>query len=542
MLRTLQLYIFRELGKTFVLTGLGLTAVLSMGGGVLNMIRLDEVTVGALLKLMTLVVPVAATLTLPVAAMYSAAATYGRMAADNELVACRSGGINILLLLWPVVLLSMVSAVAMFVCLNFVIPGLVRNIDQIVGADIESIIRQRLTSPGRALPGLDRFRIYADAFDVRSDGPNSRVLLTGVAFLEMTEDEVLRVGTAARVEFLIDRTQNQPRLSGLMSELSYYERKTNRFVDEPEQRLGPVIVPLTLPPRLKFLDLPALLQYRAAPTAWSEIREQMDDYRVAVGRAMAYRHFIRMLETIHRIELPLSAGGSYTLSAAPRDGAIALQVHPDGSIGFSEVTVIERQEKRERITMANSATLEVLPASTLKDCLVQVDLYDNVRAPDFGQSPQSVSSRDTLRLRPAALPASVLAEVDHLTDQDLLSPQLPVAGDPRIARHREQLIGRIGATVRKITGILHQRLSFTVSVFVLGLLAAGLGILFNQSQLLVSVGISMVPGALVVVTIMMGKQLAENPTTAGIGLLVIWGGIVAVALLDAWLLCRKIRR
>ena len=87
---TLQRYIFREMGKTFVLTAIAMTAVLGLGGGVLNMIKLGEVTTAQLFRLMMLILPVAAALTLPVAALFSAASTYGRMSSDNEFVACRA--------------------------------------------------------------------------------------------------------------------------------------------------------------------------------------------------------------------------------------------------------------------------------------------------------------------------------------------------------------------------------------------------------------------------------------------------------------------
>ena len=42
---TLQKYIFREMGKTFILTSIGLVALLGLGGGVVNMMELEGVTV-----------------------------------------------------------------------------------------------------------------------------------------------------------------------------------------------------------------------------------------------------------------------------------------------------------------------------------------------------------------------------------------------------------------------------------------------------------------------------------------------------------------
>jgi len=68
-------------------------------------------------------------LTLPIAALFSAASTYGRLSADNEFVACRSSGINIHVLFMPALVLSLFSALVTFVFINFVIPGMVRNLN-----------------------------------------------------------------------------------------------------------------------------------------------------------------------------------------------------------------------------------------------------------------------------------------------------------------------------------------------------------------------------------------------------------------------------
>ncbi len=92
---TLQKYIFREMGKTFLLTAAALSAILGLGGGVMQTLELGEVTPGQLLNILAIVIPVSGALTLPIAALFSAAATYGRISADNEFVACRSSGINL---------------------------------------------------------------------------------------------------------------------------------------------------------------------------------------------------------------------------------------------------------------------------------------------------------------------------------------------------------------------------------------------------------------------------------------------------------------
>ncbi|MCH7651648.1 MAG: hypothetical protein IIA63_10885 [Nitrospinae bacterium] len=69
-----------------------------------------------------------------------------------------------------------------------------------------------------------------------------------------------------------------------------------------------------------------------------------------------------------------------------------------------------------------------------------------------------------------------------------------------------------------------------------------MGIILRDANVLTAFGISFVPSLLVVVTIIMGRQLAQNEGTATPGLLLIWFGIAAVGLVDAWTLTRILRR
>ena len=122
MLRTLNRYIFREMAKSFLLTTIGLTAVLTTCGGLYNMTQLPNVGLVETLLLMLLVIPMCSSITLPIAALFSAAATYGRLAADNEFVAIRASGITSHRMLIPCVVISLVSGILTFAVFNLVIP------------------------------------------------------------------------------------------------------------------------------------------------------------------------------------------------------------------------------------------------------------------------------------------------------------------------------------------------------------------------------------------------------------------------------------
>ena len=131
----------------------------------------------------------------------------------------------------------------------------------------------------------------------------------------------------------------------------------------------------------------------------------------------------------------------------------------------------------------------------------------------------------------------------EITDSQLLDPEVEVEGAQEFRKKRLRIIGDHQKVVRKITALIHSRMAFSVSVFVLVILAAALGIIFRGAHVLTAFGISFVPSLLVIVTIIMGRQMAQNEGTIGtVGVYTIWAGIALVAAMDVWTLTRALRR
>ena len=89
-MRTLHTYFGRELLKTFGMTAAALTVLIVMGGGVANLFRGEGIGAKEMGIIFALLTPIAITLILPVAALFSATITYGRAALDNEVFVTRS--------------------------------------------------------------------------------------------------------------------------------------------------------------------------------------------------------------------------------------------------------------------------------------------------------------------------------------------------------------------------------------------------------------------------------------------------------------------
>lgn len=525
----MQRYILREMGRIFLLASLALTAMLGLGGGVMNMIELGDVSPAQLLRLLGLVLPVAAALTLPVAALFSAAATYGRIAADNEFIACRSGGINLHVLLLPTALLGLISALTTFAFTNFVIPGMVLNLNEFISADIGSLIQRRLNRPrGITLGG--RFRIHTDHTVIDAKEPN-KVHLHRVVFVEVDGDEWVRFGTAREVSLEFKREQHRVRTAGWMTGLSYYDRKLGQFVEEGEQIIPPNDLPALVPLEIKFLKLGELLRYWHHPDDWREVRSELRRLRMAVGRAMVHQAMWEDWRRDQVIHLRDDQGWfevrSVTAARLPRGGGIEL----------SDVLIDGERRGQSRHYSAKRVIVEVAPGDTLSQSGVRIQAYA-VTAQDSGRT----FERSKATLGPVAIPSELVRRTQQLTDEELLDPTAGWSDDDAIARKQRSATEIQGETIRKIVATLNQRCAFSVSVLVLVVLGAALGIVFRGSHLVMAFGISFVPSLFVIITIVMGKQMAQNSVTYLSGLAVMWAGIVLVAGLDAWILKRVLRR
>lgn len=517
------------MAKAFVLASLALTGVLGFGGGVLEMVKLGEVTPDQLLRLLALLLPLAASLTLPVAALFSAAATYGRLSADNEFVACRSSGINLYVLFVPTLVLSLVSAGVSFGFTNYLVPGMVRNLNEFVRADVGALIQQRLKKPQGITLGKNH-RMHADRSFLDPEDPN-HVILEKVAFVEMDEGEWIRYGTARQIDLTFKRFNRRTRIEGTMWGLSYYDRRQGQFFEESFQTIPGNDLPSMVPLKVKYLELHELFYYWANPTEWASVKEDLDRLRQKVGGYLVYDD----LESLWRKgqkRFTLGKGDLiyqfYSTKAArgPTEGEFVLE----------DVKIEETRGGKKRTLTALSATFELTHAEDIRKAALMVDLRGVTLSDGTTQQ-----KRAKEMLGPIAIDATLLEKVAMFDEGALVSQSKAFANDP-FAKVRAYALESKDSTVRRIIGALSERTAFSVSVFVLVILAAALGIIFRGSHVMVAFGISFVPALFVILSIVMGRQMSHNADTHLLGLIVMWSGIVMVAGIDMWTLKKVLRR
>jgi hypothetical protein len=313
--------------------------------------------------------------------------------------------------------------------------------------------------------------------------------------------------------------------------LSFYDRRAGRFADLAEQSIPPNELPTLLPPQIKFLTLGELFHNWADPSRWHQVADAFARLRTSVGKRLVFDELLADWKDDKKLALS-DAAGQYAVRAAG-----AARLPRDDGVELTGVTVDEERQGRRRTYTAKRATIDLSRGDTFEQSGLRIELFE-VRMRDGTTSVDRVKET----LDPMTLSPQWTHRVAQLSEEELLQAGAAgESGDPLLER-RNRAGDVLGAVVRKIIATIHERMAFSISVFGLVILGAALGIVFRGAHVLVAFGISFVPSLIVIITIVMGRQLACNAATHVVGLLLLWAGIAAVAALDWWTLARVLRR
>ncbi len=543
MIGTLQRYVARELTKTFALTAVGLAMTFSLCGGVVQMIEADVLNAVQFFRIMGFVFRLSMTLTLPVAALFACAIVYGRLAADNEFDACRASGINILRLLAPAVGLSLFTAAFTFSFINYVLPEAALRIEALVRQDLQKFVTQNLQQVGHLRRGP--YVLYADLLHSSKPAPGrDEVRLRGVAFYELENENVMRCGTAEEIiiDFSTESASGDPIVRAVMFDVLGVDLARYRVYEWPKQPIDPVQISSRIKLKPKWLNLSELLHASREPTDLPMIRDKLPGLRGLVRDAMLYAYAYRHLTPAGTTLLLEGGGQRLEIRAENVD-----QDREDFKPRLRKVTASERSAEQNRDYTAELGSVRIRRGVGTSDDMVQFTL-ENATLTDLRDASKTIQ-KPKVDLFEMPLPREVVDYEAALTEHDLLRRDVPLGGtlppldlgyeveDARIAMRKD-----IAKLQIDIVGIIHSRLAFSASVLVMLVLAAALGIIFRGGQLLTAFVIAFIPGLLVVVMNIMGRQLAENTNMHLVGLAVIWSAIVLVAAADAVVLSLYLKR
>jgi hypothetical protein len=492
---------------------------------------------------------------MPLAALFAATMVYGRLAADNELQACRAAGINIHRMFLSVMLLALFVAAFTLLFGNFVIPSLAREIDDFARSNIRDIVAQQLQHKGfihRGKAGEDRYTFTAESVKGVSDAALLEkhfevakglhyLLVNGPSFLQIDRNgELVRFAVAKYVLCVFD-TRVKPIAVTLhvRDGQDYQVGKQAERLDQ--QQIGPIPMPLPTPTKPHLADLRLLLRWRHAPWEAPELRGQIEHFLVTLTRVRYTTDCARLLQAGQDVQLVDDYQQRYKITATGvrpgRDGLI---------LSHGRIEVQSASQSRPTVYEAERIDLTTLPlADNRLMCelrLAQVGNQDVLEYDPRGANYAIPRHRDKLTLDRAFVPDDVLQSIERPAPEAVIRPAEDLRLDEDLGDRRIGLQKAAARLDRQIVATINLRMGFAASALVTLLMGAALGIMFRGARALAAFGLAILPFFCVAILIVLGKTLTEDDKTTAIGPFVTWGGLVLVLMADAVILRLGVRR
>ncbi len=533
MVFTLQRYIFWELFRVFVLAAVALMLMLSLG----SILRpIQEYGAGPVqaIHLMGYFLPITLTFILPMAALFAASLVYGRFAADNELDACRASGISLPTLVYPGLALAIMVAIANLILSFYVTPAFVQRAQKSLKADAKQMIFRNIQRKGFYRPPDGRYLIYADQVVAQKD------TLLGVIITELKDNRIERTIAAesAIIKFNPHKRFNEVQVTAYNT----YQTGDNEAGFSMKRISLTKEFPTLLSDDIKFKKIDEIKAIRFDPMLF---------YPVAKIAYEAYSQFTaELLAQDINTALSSDPNAVYRLYGGRSRSGIEFktrkcEVKNRRKVELSDVLLTEADpsdDKRVLTLEAQEAWLyiegeELSPTLTMELVNATWQKIDGSKG---------ITRRHLVR--GLVLPKSV---TDIFTGGNVLEVLNPAYVSSTLKKNPEanfiavqnELRKKIQRTLIEIKAEMHSRLVFGLGCVIMILIGIGLGIIKKGGHLLTAFGASCIPAAVLIVFIMMGKNISKNQTvaTANLGLLLMWVGLVLLAIL-AYGIYRKLLR
>jgi len=544
--KTLFRYIGLDLVKATGLTLVVLTLTLTTLG-IIEPLRKQGLAASQVLLVFTMTLPVMLSFTMPFAALFAACFVYGRFSQDNEMLASRASGVSTMTVLRPALVLGIVVTVASWILSNNVAPIMARKGTEAITNDIRSIMCRRLAM--RGFLGFKDLTIHADQVERYPDEEYDK--LEGAVVVK-------RTGKGGHVEIMAARSA-RARFGINHDQKAFVNITLDEAVimgsDDPSVRIESIFPLDNLLFNRRIKEKPAwyssseLLATLNDPSRSITVQQAIPKIQQAICSEIFTKHVTDTIRatgvydkfTKHNERFVIKAPNASI--SGPR--TITLSSGGTRNAKLIEITRIRDGKPTRKATAAtggikitwNEFTKTPKVSISLTDArLTKLDVPANDPTNVGGATIKNNWVHGNIRI-----PEDIRAEMGEitpseayknggkgggLTENPTIHGALAMLNSDQVVRLRRDIISE-----------LHTRAAFSISCLLMVMLGGALGLIFRGGQFVSALVTAIAPAVAVIVTILMGKKIAQNPdvmsgnpdASIAIGISVIWGGIAFLA-------------
>ncbi len=557
MLKTLQLYLGRDLAKVTGLALVAFTLVMTVFA-IIEPLRKRGLSGEQVFALFLFTLPTMVSLTLPIAALFAATIVYGRFSQDNELLASHASGIASIGLLKPALLLGGLVTIVSLLMSYYVAPKMVKLAQTAIKASIQDYIYSDFKTEGYML--LEhKYLLSAD--EARpADGTLLGVTMIDISKLRMASqgdgteqlDNVrLAVASEARLDFkeVDGEVFVTPTFKDLGGNWSGYESPGHE-----ETLFWPIEQPIPNP----VIEKPAwygwdkLHRAMVNPLENETIREDFEKIKRKIGYAWLAREITKTIkagEVYDKLGSPKKTCRIQASSAVALPNGItkleSAKPDSDGDIQPQRVSVQITSDDQRRNYTADWAQIVPEWFPMKKASVVTIELFGNVMVDvrELGETSttqtsdapaQQGSRKSREKVGGLNIPPHILQRASRVTWAQIETNVENLTSDPAVQDSAKKLkTVIIPKILRKVLAEIHSRFAYGISCFLLVSMGAAMGLLFKGGQIMSAFTLSVIPASLVIVLVLMGKNIVSNVDTPQvIGMAAIWIGVIALLVAD----------
>ena len=561
MSKTLFWYVFRDLFRIFFMAAGALSGIMSFGGLLRPLTEhgLDSTQVS---KMLTYFTPAMMTYSFPVAALFAATMVYGRLSADNELTACRAGGISFLSMTTPAIVLGLSVALVSLLFLCFLVPVFTLKAEQVIYSNLSQLVQNQIERTHQI--DLDKYTVYAQGAKVLEADPNlpsaQRVEL--IAPMIVTYNILNPKGGAARLvvatEFYmakravayIDQKEGDAQLTVILEHASRFQRTTASTrpgdtqaigLTVAHQTFGPVSMPSPIKEDPKFMTIDGLKSQYENPESSRRMQEVLqqiikeDQAKLYLDKIRQGLHDNGFFKMDAGDEIVTLTRGDLEPDLRASENTLVLQSKPQVEAPQVKLTFADRRGNVRTVREAMEMRVRAIPRWEIGDAGTEPSMDVSIEGFDVVIQTEAERARHT-KFGPSivslAMPVEIASVRKNSVSHYLNSKVISADAMEKLSKERGKLLGKLQAEI-------HSRASFAISCLVLVMVGCALGMLFQTSNFLTAFAVSFVPAMFSVALIVTGQQICSHArNSAALGLTFIWGGNALVLLLACGLIAK----